>query len=136
MQDSGRMMEALEQLGAKASWLTAPQRLQSIINDWPEEPNVDGDVEEVKSKLDKKATAKVLTPEEQHPVDKVSGLSKKGVVHSDGNVFYDLIMTKVDVGYGAYGVNNFYRMQVRHLKYHYFRFLFFFFKKKRESNNG
>jgi len=113
MQDSGVMKAALEELGAKATWTVAPQRLASIISQWPEEPNVDGDVEEAKAKLEKEAAAKPIIPEKQHPVDKVADLAKHGKVHSDGNVFYDLVMTKVDVRRGIYGQNMFYRMQVR-----------------------
>lgn len=34
-------------------------------------------------------------------------------VDADTGVPYDIVMSKVDVKYGYYGLNNFYKMQVR-----------------------
>ena len=61
--------------------------------------------------MDEESAAK-----EKPEVDDVSDLEKTCNVYvDDDEVAYDIRMMKVDVKYGRYGENNFYRMQVHFL---------------------
>ncbi|CAF0916058.1 unnamed protein product [Rotaria sp. Silwood1] len=50
----------------------------------------------------------------EYKVDRLSGMSLTGevLIDTDKNEPYDVRLTKTDVGYGTYGLYNFYRMQI------------------------
>jgi len=52
------------------------------------------------------------------PVDSALNMADTGVVHADKEtgVYYDVILSKIDVKWGRYGLNLFYKLQVVHHK--------------------
>jgi len=113
MQDSGRMAAVLTAAGAK-QMPTRPMRETSVLPQtlWDSTAvALDQDFDEIDKEMGGAAETKyVPTPDQYLP----SQFKFKEVHVSKDGVAYDIIMTKTDVKYGEYGLNNFYVMQVIH----------------------
>lgn len=120
LQDSGRMVEKLKELGATDQKPGIQRQATSIINamGWPEqEINAEEDAEkfikEKQAELEKKEAEKPTVI----PVDdNVNNAENCEVVVDPKLGPYDLIMTKVDIRRGGWSENLFYKMQVLHEK--------------------
>ncbi|XP_006818908.1 poly [ADP-ribose] polymerase tankyrase-like [Saccoglossus kowalevskii] len=104
---------------------------QQMIKEYTEAETTEMEVEETKEKEEKtdesgdkndnaeetvkKPTTKKVPMAE---IDKLSELQNNGEVLVDKSqgIPYDVLLTKVDVNYGKWGMNNFYKMQLIHQK--------------------
>ncbi|XP_038072455.1 poly [ADP-ribose] polymerase tankyrase-like isoform X2 [Patiria miniata] len=79
-------------------------------------PNVDNDAKAMVEILEAERSKTIQDEDLKPTVDKHSDMADAGVVLMDEeqNIGYDIIMTIVEVQYGRYGLNNFYRMQLIH----------------------
>jgi ankyrin repeat protein/predicted DNA-binding WGR domain protein len=114
LQDSKKLFNSLRALGVKAL-PTLPTREQSSILAWADS----GIDYEHDAKAYVKSSEQVIDEVIPHRVDKVFGDRKQREnceVYSKSGVFYDVLLTKVDIDYGIFGRNNFYVMQVIHDK--------------------
>lgn len=122
-QDSGKMVNALLELGAVKRIKELPRSKTSIITtiDWIEE---ELDVEEDANKFIEECK-KADTNENQQSLKKQIALPDQYVVNNtsgplevlyEGDVPYDLMMTKVDLKTGFYSEFVFYKMQVLYEK--------------------
>lgn len=119
LQDSGRMVEKLKELGAEgARPMGLKRQATSVISekDWPkEEVDYETDAEQFLEKAQERE--KMIIEEEKEQPDPNAGISNQlEVVYDEKLGPYSLTMTKVDVKVGGYGEYLFYVMQVLHEK--------------------
>ncbi len=108
MQDSKRLYQALLRLGA-APLPNLPSRAKTTFMAVREEPpNYDDDAKALLRSL----PADELLDNTPKPDPNYARAEHSVVYKTPEGVYYDLLMTKVDVKQGAYGLNNFYRMQI------------------------
>ncbi|XP_041468095.1 poly [ADP-ribose] polymerase tankyrase-like isoform X1 [Lytechinus variegatus] len=116
------MAELLQRLqGIKKPQMQLPTLKKSTWTDgysWAGEPSIDfrEDSRALLTKV-KEESEKNLEELPKYPkpkVDKDAQLKEAGEVLMDTeqDIPYDILMTKVDIRYGQYGMNNFYKMQV------------------------
>ncbi|XP_048584119.1 poly [ADP-ribose] polymerase tankyrase isoform X2 [Nematostella vectensis] len=79
-----------------------------------EEPDVDADAAAMLAEVKDANEEPEYDPAKPPPVDPVTNKQKTGKVFMEPatGIPYDILMTKVDVKYGYFGLNNFYKMQV------------------------
>ena len=119
LQDSGRMVDKLKELGAEgARPMNLKRQATSVIAeyDWPkEEVDYETDAEKFLEKAQEHE--KMVIEEEKEKPDPNAGVSDQlEVVYDEKLGPYSLTMTKVDVKVGGYGEYLFYVMQVLHEK--------------------
>ncbi|XP_022105519.1 tankyrase-like protein [Acanthaster planci] len=121
---SGRVADVLQRLQGveEAKWVK-PKPVQRSWTDgitFPSpKPNFKADAEAMLKQLEAEwetDTAEETEEKVPTPVDEASGMTEGGVVLTDENqdIPYSVTLTKVDVKYGVYGMNNFYVMQIIH----------------------
>jgi len=115
LQDSGRMVDKLKELGAEgARPMNLKRQATSVIAemDWPKE-EVDYETDAEKFLERAQEQQKMVEVEEKEKPDPNAGVSNQLEVVSDEKLGpYSLTMTKVDVKVGGYGEYLFYVMQV------------------------
>jgi ankyrin repeat protein/predicted DNA-binding WGR domain protein len=122
LQDSGRMLEALESLGAKEYEVPfgvrrAPTSLISFASFPASVPNFEEDAEVYYKQKEQEYKAKAAVEEKGIELDSYISSNMKQtsrVLCDDLNNPYDLYMTKVDIKKGQFSGNVFYRMQLLH----------------------
>jgi predicted DNA-binding WGR domain protein len=121
IQKSGAMRKCLEEHGIDTG-ASQPIEVEVAL---PPKVSVDADVQATlaSTPMESDADAGPVCPvDTQFPMQHSN--SKPFVVASEDGVFYDLVMTKVDVNSGYYGKNVFYRMQVVYEEVQKITFLF------------
>ena len=115
LQQSGRMLETLTKLKAKDNTMSdgIKRAVTSALNeiDFPSHPpDFEGDFEKFLANCKKDADHKRAKFNERVPVDK-NAAGNYEVVY-DGEDPYDCYMVKVEINYGYYSGNTFYKMQI------------------------
>jgi ankyrin repeat protein/predicted DNA-binding WGR domain protein len=122
LQDSGRMLEALDSLGAKEYEVPfgvrrAPTSLISFASFPVSVPNFEEDADVYYKQKELEYKAKAAAEEKGIELDSYISSNMKQtsrVLCDENNTPYDLYMTKVDIKKGQFSGNVFYRMQLLH----------------------